>query len=385
MWDETEAVLKSAFTRKEEHMLKVWVDGWMQMICFPRLHIITENQKGVSLRGMGRAHELFGSVPNVTFHSNDLPALFKRQKPSKRDYLTKQWHLMWADNYTTARFIIFFDSDSIPMVPLRCHHLFDPQERPLWHAWIKVPSSPWTKECSAVFVDLHRERRLALRRSMSLAQWELFRWTDFSTYFPMVVPRPLLRATRELLEQAFGTYFDDAFVSRMQWPSHFDLLGKTAALLHPEQINVTLCPQVEARRNRSSVLHQLAQGLGAESGLPFRCLRRVGAVEHVRHPNRGCNEARCRYLGANLGAGAYAEKLLNSSKAFVRGNAELPVQLFYYRRPALDLHQWLRGKENQLSEDEMQTELARTRALRREVGEEFIRAEPGRVCGGTSS
>eukprot|EP00966_Prymnesium_polylepis_P096014 2224716-Prymnesium_polylepis.2 len=128
----------------------------------------------------------------------------------------KQWHLMWADNFTVAPFIIFFDVDSIPVLPMRCHDLFDQNERPLWHTWIKGKRSPWVQPCAAVFRRLANLSDAGMRTRLSPVQWHLLDYTDFSSYFPMVVPRELLVATRAVLARAFDSSFEEAFTSRMR-------------------------------------------------------------------------------------------------------------------------------------------------------------------------
>ena len=134
MWDSSEFLLKASLERKEAPMLKLWVDAYsVNMLCFPRLHVITYSHS------LPAARRAFSQIPNVTFHDNQFAPIIESQH--ERRFIIIQWHLMWADNITTAPYVIFFDVDSPIMLPMRCHHLFDDDDRPYWHYWIKGSKS----------------------------------------------------------------------------------------------------------------------------------------------------------------------------------------------------------------------------------------------------
>ena len=129
-WDETEFYLKASVYSDERVLIMGWVLAWLRSIeaagtCFPRLHVVSDLPEEASAwRG------LFRGVPNVTVHALRYP--FEMDA-----YYAIQWPMMWADNFTAAhtRHIFVLDTDSPPVLPLRCHQLFDRQERPLWAVW----------------------------------------------------------------------------------------------------------------------------------------------------------------------------------------------------------------------------------------------------------
>lgn len=139
MWDACEALLKASLQPKEDVLLAAWVRGWTQSLapsCFPRLHVITAEAS------IPRARAHFSGVPNVTYRDNAFPPLVARDT-----YRLIQIHILWADNFTAAPYLLYFDTDAVPVLPLRCHHLFDDDERLLIHAWnrgcVQPPPSQW--------------------------------------------------------------------------------------------------------------------------------------------------------------------------------------------------------------------------------------------------
>ena len=132
MWDATEFVLKASFSSAEDEMLGTWINGYLQaMQCFPRLHVIAATDM------LRKARHAFARVPNVSLHSNNFPPIFRVRPDQERtlglaSYAYKQWPLMWLDNITSARHVLAWDVDSVPVLPLRCRHVFDAAARPYW-------------------------------------------------------------------------------------------------------------------------------------------------------------------------------------------------------------------------------------------------------------
>ena len=211
-----------------------WVLAWLRSIqaagtCFPRLHVVSDLPEEKSAwRG------LFRGVPNATFHTLRYP--FQMDA-----YFAIQWPMMWADNFTAAhtRHIFVLDTDSPPVLPLRCHQLFDRQERPLWAVWpnlglrwvgcsdaivrglvhgaqqrwpslapvhgllgnISVPSSPFLGYLRQLGV-LTRKRGSGSGSGGMEAAADHRRGADLMTFFPVIIPRRLLPPTRALLSAA---------------------------------------------------------------------------------------------------------------------------------------------------------------------------------------
>ena len=67
--------------------------------------------------------------------------------------------MMWADRFTTAAHAMIFDADTPLALPLRCHHLFDATERPVWRSW------RWNHPAL-----VHSERQLLLRRRTNISR-----------------------------------------------------------------------------------------------------------------------------------------------------------------------------------------------------------------------
>eukprot|EP00966_Prymnesium_polylepis_P096013 2224716-Prymnesium_polylepis.1 len=137
-----------------------------------------------------------------------------------------------------------------------------------------------------------------------------------------------------------------------RWPSHADLLGKTAALYFPGMLNITHCPLLGYPGVFYAGLHStnityyvrrlelhLTEALGADN-LTFRCARYVSPVEHVRHPNQGC-EGACRYVQPHTAA-SRVSSLLKASRAYVQGKALMPEQLLLYgERTGFDMQRFV--------------------------------------------
>ena len=300
-WDQIECLLKASFSAKEGVMLTRFVAGYSlafnDSACFPRLHVVTYAD------ALGKARKAFEQVPNVTVRANEFSPIIegaRHPQNGNANYYMAQWHAVWADNFTSAAHVLVFDVDSIPVMPLRCHHLFD-QGRVLWRTWLWHHSSPWSPACSSVFFRAHalgetfqrnlstltrgheqmrhadayasRLLRQSSLRSTSTHSAPLHSSTyqlqsappsmvpshqaiatallkqhvpslDMMAVFPIVVPRRVLPEMRRLVLASFNgtaSCFDDAFV-KLGWPSHADLIGKTALLQFPHLLRQMHCP-----------------------------------------------------------------------------------------------------------------------------------------------
>lgn len=256
-WDATEVLLKASLQSKEDSLLSAWVRGYEFSFapCYPRLHVIADNSSLTRAK-----HLFFRSTPNVSFHANNFaPTVEKAGK-----YWWIQWHILWADNFTTAEYVFFFDVDATPVLPLRCQHLFDDDERLRIHAFrYDGNGTHWVMDDSRVFtaaaasgavgrsagLDGGETTRILRRKSFS----ETMAHLDFMTYWPIVAPRWVLSHLRALVTvfhrpaaNGGARCFDEAFVGPGTY-SHADLLGKSLMLLFPDRVRLTLCPSVHNR------------------------------------------------------------------------------------------------------------------------------------------
>ena len=372
-WDDVEVLLKASIYRDELDMLQVWVLSWLDAMdeCFPRLHVVSDvPEHNASFRGV------FRSLPNVTFHTLRYPFAMET-------FYSIQWPMVWADNFTTARHVLILDADTPLVLPLRCHHLFDAEELPVWRSWATGLRWTWVSdEIFARLADLGAPSRLsgseqaapksqglqrAHRQAKERVQSLLRRPRpadslrvlnvpgklrtlprDFMSFFPVVIPRAVLRPLRELLGAACAAgLLDDARTSHadgaeafagMQrgrdlrkagacadfdrvWlaigrPSYADLLGRVAMLLRPAPaIRALHCPP-------------LARMPGYES-----CEHFVPVAEHLKHPHqRPTVGGMLRHMPHRAAAAAYGASLRERAVAFARGQAPIPPELFYYPR-----------------------------------------------------
>jgi hypothetical protein len=258
---------------------------------------------------------------------------------------------MWLDNFTSAPWVLVFDVDAIPVVPFRCHQLFDTHGRARWHSWLWQHASPWSLPCTRVFylARLHgatyRARLSTLtrgnrsRHAAEIAEAEcvhsgsahrcarslLFPSLDLMTTFPIIVPRGVLPTTRRLVTLAMGaSCFDEAFV-RLGWPSHGDLIGKTSLLLFPHLIHLAHCPGA-GQRGR---VHRPDELLGASA--IFECETLIANTEHVRHPIQGSQSRHmATYLTPTVAARRF-HQLVDEVHAYLNGSRpRLPAALFQY-------------------------------------------------------
>lgn len=322
IWDETEVLLKASTEDRDKPFAVLFARAYqLNMVCFPRLHIVSDNASQVA--------QHYTSVPNVSFHQLQWPQAMldaglghpihsasgaKRINGLPAVYFAIQWPMMWADNFTSARHVLIMDTDTIPVLPMRCHHLFDEDERPIWYYWANRKPPAWVPHVNAVF----QQAKAALPPHAAYLEPD----ANFMTIFPVVIPRSILRPARKALENAYGCHFNEAWL-RMQNPSYGDLLGKTAALLRPWTTHVIRCPAV-GQINRLISAEELTKQSAND------CLDLVTVLEHVKHPFRDCHTGTCHHL-SRVNAARYGSRLLERAKAFVRGDGVLPSELFHYQ------------------------------------------------------
>ena len=303
MWDAAEAILKASMQDKENTVLTSWVRGYQQAFsCFPRLHVIVEGSS------LAKARRFLDGVPNVTYRANDLPVAVKEAGA----YTFMQWHLLWADNFTSAPFVLFFDVDAVPVVPLRCHHLFDDEERLQLFAWKYDFPTDWTRPVSQT-LQMAQARGETFRRPFTPAMTDL----DFMTFWPIVAPRPVLPHARRLITQAYNeTTFDAAWIKMGHGGCHADIISKVAATIYPQHVKVHLCPSIH-NRTAHDILADLSIVPGHHATRAnFSCLHRLNPVEHVKHPLQGLHSPLMgvRYMPL-FKAAEYAHELINQVRA----------------------------------------------------------------------
>ena len=352
VWDATELLLKASVENRDAALCTLWVRAYLKnMVCFPRLNVISDNITHVAHR--------FANVPNVSFHQIHWPqplldrglghSIYSKEGAKKLHglpavYFAIQWPLMWADNFTVARHILVLDTDTLPVLPLRCHHLFDDDERPIWHTWAWPKPAKWLPHVNGVF------NQTIAPTALSFEEAHLAPHADFMTFFPIVIPRAVLQPARDAVTAAYNsTHFDEAWI-RMKNPSYADILGKAAALLRPGTIRVVHCPPV-GRRNELIPVDVFA------SMTDNACRDHLTAVEHLKHPFRDCHTGGCHHL-SRTDAVQYGVRLFRQGEAFVQGKGPLPKELYHYQTN--------------------RSVLANTAALEAQLTRED---QPGRVCG----
>ena len=319
IWDETEILLKASVEGRDQSLASLWVRAYKRnMICFPRLHVVSDNITLVAAR--------FSSIPNVTFHQLHWPSLlldaglghsiYSSQGSKKLHglpvvYFAIQWPMMWADNFTVAKHVMILDTDTLPVLPLRCHHFFDTDERPVWHTWEWPKSPAWLRHVNDVF-----------NITGGGAHGALSARADFMTFFPVIIPRDVLKPAREAVARAYGCRFDEAWL-RMKNPSYGDILGKAAALLRPRSVKVVNCPAVG--RINTMIPPEIFAQQNANA-----CRDHVTVVEHVKHPFRDCHTGQCHHL-SRKDAVQYGARLLERASAFTKSGTGFPGELFHYQ------------------------------------------------------
>ena len=353
-WHAVEVLLKASLSEKEQPLLTRWRDHyvWAFAPCYPRLHVITGESQ------VDNARRFFPQsiVPNVTVRANHLaPDIVYSKDPLKHtsSYYIMQWHAMWADNFTSAPWVLVFDVDSIPILPFRCHQLFDASNRAAhWYSWQWRHPAYWALRCTSVFfrarglgvtyqkplstlTRMFKQKAEAVEAaflsnySHAHSQYGLERLTfppiDLMTLFPIVIPRAVLPDTRRLVTLAMNaTHFDAAFVA-LGLPSNADLIGKTALLLHPHLIHLSHCPaSLPSRADK-----ELAPD--AEGWSNFTCRTVVTNTDHTRHPAQGSQNDNLGGYMTPKTAAYRIDTLLHHVKLFLNGSAEtLPRHIFHY-------------------------------------------------------
>ena len=180
-WSQTEVLLKANVQlAQDEPLASGWVLAWLwNMECFPRLHVVLDREPTASLA------RIYGRVPNQTFHRLQYP-FAARGRGAKRNlpfmmqmdvFWRIQWPMLWADNFTTAPFVMVLDSDSPLTMPLRCHHIFDQElpSLPVWHSW-QWPNPPqWSISADAIVRNMAGHG----------AKLPFPKGLDFMTFFPV--------------------------------------------------------------------------------------------------------------------------------------------------------------------------------------------------------
>ena len=312
MWDSTEFVLKASLLPDEDLLLCDFIDGYLaNMRCFPRLVVIADPLR------LERCRLELSRIPNMTLVANSLPLVVEQAGT----FVSMQWTHLWLDNFTTAEQLVVWDVDSMLVLPLACHHLFDSQGLPFWYAWSAGRKSWLNVDNSLLYAAQRRGEQLS--SSMSS-----LRKTDWMTFFPIVLPRIALPLARGLiLRGANGTYFDKAWAN-LRRPSHYDIIGKAIMAFKPEVVHSVAC------NPSSSALWE-----------DHKC-NLVRPAEHLKHPQRGAHLAP-KHLTIPQ-AHAYAQKLLIRGRTFAAGSGPLPLELFHYSGSAANLsfrtraeHWWL--------------------------------------------
>ena len=180
-WSQTEVLLKANVQMKQDEPLASgWVLAWLwNMECFPRLHVVLDSEPTASLA------RIYGRVPNQTFHQLRYPFAARGHRAKSNlsfkyqmDVFWRiQWPMFWADNFTTAPFVMVLDSDSPLTMPLRCHHIFDQElpSLPLWHSWQWPLPPQWSISADAIVQNMAGHG----------AKLPFPKGLDFMTFFPV--------------------------------------------------------------------------------------------------------------------------------------------------------------------------------------------------------
>ena len=180
-WSQTEVLLKANVQMKQDEPLASgWVLAWLwNMECFPRLHVVLDSEPTASLA------RIYGRVPNQTFHRLRYPFAARGHRAKSNlsfkyqmDVFWRiQWPMFWADNFTTAPFVMVLDSDSPLTMPLRCHHIFDQElpSLPLWHSWQWPLPPQWSISADAIVQNMAGHG----------AKLPFPKGLDFMTFFPV--------------------------------------------------------------------------------------------------------------------------------------------------------------------------------------------------------
>ncbi|AHA56050.1 hypothetical protein EhV164_00463 [Emiliania huxleyi virus 164] len=299
-WNDIESFIKVSLKSEEEILLKKWVNGYVNnMPCFHRLHVISSD--------VIMATRYFNNVPNTSYHTNSFPRAFDHVS----EYIKMQWHVTWADNYTTAKHILFWDVDSIPLLPIRYHHYFDTNNRPFWYFW-SYSSKSWISRDNNVIYKSANNGYGNLNANIINS----YRNMDFMTFFPVVIPRQSLMYMRNTVMAAdtLSTCFDNAWI-RLIRPSHVDLIGKSI-LLHDKHLFSAIHCSSSKSKNKCSNLYR--------------------TVEHVKHPIQGASHISSHIYGKSILK--YVDTLVAQSNDAITGG-NLPMELWHYKDTTRSIQQ----------------------------------------------
>lgn len=291
-WWQVEFLLKASVLPAERMSYKPWVRAYAYfMTCFPRLNVVSDDVLKV------KAH--FDNVPNVSFHQIVYPRYYPSDLNAKV-FWRMQLPMMWADNFTTAPHILVLDIDTPLILPLRCHHLFDLNERSVWHTWKWDHPLHWATLNDNYF----------LRRKMNIPSGY-----DFMTFFPVVIPREILPIARAVMvndsRHCRHCDFDRAFLSHPK-PSYADMIGKTLAFLKPTLIHWVHCSQP------------------SNASWSEECIDFVPAAEHTKHPTQAIHTQSNVLHFDYSKAVAYANRLFQATKGLTEHRYNLPDYVFHY-------------------------------------------------------
>lgn len=338
-WDQTDVLMKASSLGEERPLIRSFVRSWVTfMECFPAFHVVSDvAENASSFRG------LFRAVPNVTYHSLSYPFQIDF-------FYNIQWPMLWADNFTTARHVMILDADSPLVRPPRCHQLFNGQGVPVWRSW--QARLWWVQVSDQIVGGLVRARNQTVHKTAGhLDAWR--EGNDFMTFFPVVIPRAALPATRQFLSDACAAGvldgptnpghsperrfqglqngsvlraqgacgdFDRVFMT-LGRPSYADLIGKITLFLTPPHaaplIDWQQCSPLARPGSRNSA-----------------CLDFAPVTEHVKHPLMGsANGFHPEWPATRRIAAEMMERLVSEGLAFANsgGNLSLlPKSFLFY-------------------------------------------------------
>jgi hypothetical protein len=153
-------------------------------------------------------------------------------------YIAQAWVMMWADVVTsksTAKYIMFLDTDSIFVMPVTCESIFM-NHQPLMGYWSFERQPHFADQCEHFVGNCSG---------------------SFMSFFPFIMPRASFEPMRNHIARRTGaTNFDISF---LEWSkshnvmdfSQFVLMGNFL-LNHPSwNVKIFFCPDVKILRNDS--------------------------------------------------------------------------------------------------------------------------------------
>lgn len=291
-WWRVEFLLKASALELERPLFAKWTRAYVHfMSCFPRLHVVSDDITKIL------NSNYFVDVPNVTFHQMEYPPCFPADY-NQKTYWRIQLPMMWADKFTTAAHIAIFDVDTPLVLPLRCHHLFNSEERPVWRSWHWEKPLHWSTLNDNYF----------LRKHVKISTGH-----DFMTFFPVTIPRDILPIARQLMmndtRHCMKCEFSCAFLKHPK-PAYADILGKTLAFLRPSWFQWIIC-------DNSSI----------------QCVDFVPATEHLKHPHQNAYQRTGVIHNSHNKANNYANQLFRDTAPLTANRSHpIPDYLFHYAK-----------------------------------------------------